>query len=92
MAGGHSETVHRPGEDGTKEGINEGKEVWAHSQDSRPDILSGTAQKFHSVACSSVHNPREGQLPPSPATAPNRHGPCWGQASLLFWDLSLALQ
>lgn len=59
----------------TKEGTNEGKEVLAHSQDSRPAILSGIAQKGQAIICSSAHNPGEGCLWPSPAAAPTARVP-----------------
>lgn len=59
----------------TKEGMDEGKEVLAHSQDSWPAILSGIAQKVQSIICSSVHNPGEGQPWLSPAAAPTARVP-----------------
>lgn len=64
----------------------------AHSQDSRPDILSGTAQKFQPIVCGSVHNPREGHLSPLPAAEPNCQSPGCGQAGLLLSGLGSALR
>lgn len=55
--------------------MNEGKKVLAHSQDSRPDILSGSAQKFQSIVCSSAPKPGEGQPLPSPPAAPTARVP-----------------